>query len=102
MDLESSSTSTGLEAPAQQCPSNWEMERTTVDGCSLVVGSLDLGETLFSLEEFFTGTQADRQASTSSSKTLCPQMNRKPGDNELANEKNKQFGPGEKREESPF
>ena len=40
-ELESPSAGTGLEAPGQHCLSKWEMERTTVDGCSLVDGSLD-------------------------------------------------------------
>ena len=46
-ELESSSAGTGLEAPGQQCFSNWEMERTTVNSCPLVDGSLDLGKPLF-------------------------------------------------------
>ena len=49
-ELESSSAGTGLEAPGQQYLSSWEIQRTTVDDCSLVDGSLDLGETTFSLE----------------------------------------------------
>ena len=32
-ELELSSAGTGFGAPGQQCLSNWEMERTTVDGC---------------------------------------------------------------------
>ena len=46
----SSSAGMGLEAPGQQCLSNWEMERTTGNDCLLVDGSSDLGETTFSLE----------------------------------------------------
>ena len=46
-ELESSSAGTGIEAPGQQGLSNWEMERTTVDGCPLVDASSDLGEIIF-------------------------------------------------------
>ena len=59
-ELESSSAGTGFEAPGQQCLSNWEMERTTVDGCLLVGGRSYFGETTFSLEEFVIETQTDR------------------------------------------
>ena len=58
-ELELSSAGTGLEATGQQCLSNWEMERTTVDGCLLVDGSSDLGETTFSLEELVIWTQTE-------------------------------------------
>ena len=64
-ELESSSAGTGFEAPGQQCLWNWDMERTTVDGCLLVDGSSDLGETTYSLEEFIIGRQPDSQTSTS-------------------------------------
>ena len=96
--LESSSAGTGSEAPGQQCLSNWEMERTTVDDCSLVDGSSDFGETTFSLEEFVIETQTDSQtlASFASSKVICQKMTRKPKDKKLANKENKQFDPGEK------
>ena len=69
-----SSTGTGFEAPGQQCLLNWEMERTTVDGCQLVDGNSDLGENTFSLEELVIGTQTDRQTSASfaSSKKRFP------------------------------
>ena len=40
-ELEPSSAGTGFETPGQQCLSNWEMKRTTVDGCFLVDGTLD-------------------------------------------------------------
>ena len=75
-ELESSSAGTGLGAPRQQCLSNWEMERTTVDRCLLVDGSSDLGETTFSLEKLVIGTQPDSQNSTSFalSKTVFLQM----------------------------
>ena len=65
-ELKSSSAGTGLEAPWQQCLSNWEMKRATVDGCSLVDGSSDLGENTFSLKESVIGTQTDSQTSSSS------------------------------------
>ena len=96
--LKSSLTGKGLEAPGQQCLSNWEMERTTVDGCLLVDGSSDVGETTFSLEDFVIGTQPDSRTSTSlaSSKSICPHMSRKHEDKELTNEENKQFDPGGK------
>ena len=103
-ELESSSTGTGLEAHGQQCLSNWEMERTIVDDCSLVDGSSGLGRTIFSLEDFGIGMQPDSQTSTSfaSSKIDCPQMSRKPEDTkELANKENKQFDPGGKGGKSP-
>ena len=57
--LGSSSAGTGLEAPGKQCLSNWEMKRITVDGCSLIDGSSDLGETTISLEKLVIGTQTD-------------------------------------------
>ena len=59
------SAGAGFEAPGHQCLSNWEMERTTVDGCSLVDWSLDLGKTTFSLEKLVIGTRTDSQTSTS-------------------------------------
>ena len=34
--LEPPSAGTSFEAPVQKCISNWEVERTTVDGCLLV------------------------------------------------------------------
>ena len=97
-ELESSSAGTVIEAPEQQCLSNWEMEGTTVDGCSLVDGSSDLGETTFSLEELIIGRQPDSQTSTSfaSSKIVCQKMSHKPKGKELANKENKQFDPGRK------
>ena len=60
-ELESSSAGTGFEAPGQQCRSNWEMKRTTVDDCLLVDGSSDMGGNAFSLEELVIGTQTDSQ-----------------------------------------
>ena len=48
--LESSSAGTSREVPGQQLFSSWEMQRTTVDDCLLVYGSLNLGETTFSLK----------------------------------------------------
>ena len=41
------------------------MERTTVDGCSFVDESSDLGGNAFSLEELVIGTQTDNQTLTS-------------------------------------
>ena len=75
-ELESSFAGTGIGAPGQQCLSYWEMEQTTVNSCSLVDGSSDLGETTFSLEELVIGTQTDSQTSTSfaSSETVCQKM----------------------------
>ena len=81
------------------------MERTTVDNCSLVDGSLDLGETNFSLEEFVIGTQTDSQNSISfaSSKNGFLPMSCKPEDaKELANKENKRFDPGRKEGEPPL
>ena len=54
-ELESSSAGMGFEAPGQQCLSNWEMERTTVDECSLVDGSSELRKPLFPPEEILSG-----------------------------------------------
>ena len=95
-ELESSSADTSLEAHEQQYISNWRMERTTVDDCSLVDGSSNSGEITSSLEEFVNGTQTDSQTSTSfaSSKIIFLQMSRKPEDKELVNEENKQFDSG--------
>ena len=73
------------------------MHRTTVDDCSLVDGSSDLGENTFSLEEFVIGGQPDSQTPTSfaSSKIVFLHMSCKPEDTkELDNEENKQFDPG--------
>ena len=80
------------------------MERAIVDGCLLVDGSLDLRETTFSLEKIGIGTQPDSQTSTwfASSKTVCQKLSRKPEDNELANEANRHFDPGEKVGEPPL
>ena len=63
--FEPSSDGTGIEAPGQQCLSNWPMEQTTVDSCSLIGGSSDLRGNTFSLEELVIGTQTDSQNSTS-------------------------------------
>ena len=89
----------GSEVPGKQCLWNWEMERITVDDCSLVDGSSDLKENTFSLEESVIGTQTDSQTSTSfaSSKIVRLQMSSKHIDKELANEQNKQFDPGGKK-----
>ena len=55
--LESPSADTGFEAPGQQYLSNWEMERTTVDGCLLFDGNSNLGENIFSLEDLVIGNR---------------------------------------------
>ena len=91
-ELESSSAGMSLEAPGQQCLSNWEMERTTVDGCLLVDGSLPLGETTFFLKELVIGTQPDSQNSTSfaSSKTVFLQMSSKLEDTKKLGQQKKQ------------
>ena len=70
--LELSPADTGFEAPGQQCLSNWEMERTTVDGYLLVSVSWNLVKNIFSLEELVIGTQTDSRTPTSfaSSKTV--------------------------------
>ena len=94
--LKSSSTGTGLEAPGQQCLSNWEMERTPVDDFLLVDRTSDLGGTAFSPEELVIGAQPDGQISTSfpTPKTVFLQMSCKAEDTkELANEENKRFDP---------
>ena len=94
-ELESSSTGTSLEAPGQQCISSWKMQRTTVDDCSLVDGSSDLGENVSSLEEVVISMQLDSQTliSFASSKILCPHMSRKPEDKKLAKKENKPLDP---------
>ena len=53
--LESSSAGTGFETPVQQCLSNWEMERTTVDGCLLVHGTSNLREIYFAWKNSLSG-----------------------------------------------
>ena len=47
-ELELPSTCTSLETPGQQCPSNGETERTTVDGCLLVGEGLNSEGNIFS------------------------------------------------------
>ena len=73
--LESPSVGTSFETPGQQCLPNWEMGRTTVDGCLLAGVSSKLGRNLFPLEELVTDL---------------------PKNKESANEENKQFDPGGK------
>ena len=41
--FESPSAGTGFETPGQDCLPNWEMGRTTVNGCLLVGVSLNWG-----------------------------------------------------------
>ena len=79
--LESSSAGTGFEKPGQQCLPNWEMGRTTVDGCLLVGVSSILGGDIFPPEELIIGL---------------------PKDKESANEENEQFDPGGKGKKPPF
>ena len=75
--LESLSADTCFETLAHQCLPNWEMRRTTVDGCLLIGVSSNLGGSMFYLEEL-----------------VCKKMSCKPEDNEPASEENKQFDPG--------
>ena len=49
--LESPSAGAGFETPGQQCLPNWEMGRTTVDGCLLAGVSSNLGRNIFPREE---------------------------------------------------
>ena len=53
--LESSSAGTGIETPGQQFLPNWEMGRTTVDGCLLVGVSSNLRETFFPCKNSASG-----------------------------------------------
>ena len=100
--LESPSAGTGFETPGQQCFLNWEMGRTTADGCLLAGVCSNLGGNTFSLAGIFIGTRADSQTPTSldSSKTVFLQMSGKSGDSEPASEEKKQFDPGGKGRES--
>ena len=102
--LESPYAGTGFETPGQQCLPNWEMGRTTVEGCLLVGVSLDLGGNNFSLTELAVGARTNSKTATPSalSKTVFLQMSRKPGDSEPASEENKQFDPGGKEENHRF
>ena len=54
-DLEPSLADTGFEAPGQQCLSNWEMERTTIDGVLPIDGSSSLGENILPWKNSFLG-----------------------------------------------
>ena len=96
--LGSPSAGTGFETPGQQCLPNWEMGRTTVNGCLLVGVSLNLGGNTFPLTEPVIGTRTDSQTSTpsASSKTVFLQMSRIPIDSEPASEENKQIDLGGK------
>ena len=69
------------------------MERITVDGCLLVVGSSDLGGNAFSLENLVSQTST----SSASLKVICQKMSRKPKDKEPAKKESKQFDLGGKR-----
>ena len=102
--LESSSAGTGFETPRQQCLPNWEVGRTTVDGCLLVGVSSNLGGNTFSLTELAIGTWTDSQTSapSASSNTVFLQTSRKPGNSEPAGKENKQFDPGGKGGEPPL
>ena len=89
--LKSPSADTGSETPGQQCLPNWEMRRTTVDGCLLAGVGSNLGGDTFSLTELAIGMQTDSQTSTpsASSKTVFMQMSRKPRNGEPASKENK-------------
>ena len=50
----------------KQCLPNWEIGRTTVDGCLLAGVSSNLEGNTFSLAEIVIGTRADSQVSTPS------------------------------------
>ena len=62
-ELESLSVGTGLEAPGQQRLSTWEMQRTTVDDCSLVDGSSDLRENTYFPTDLVIGAKPYNQTS---------------------------------------
>ena len=96
--LESPSAGTGFETPGQQCLPNWEMGRTTVDGCLLIGVISNFGSNVSPLEKLGIGMQTYSQTPTyfASSKTGFLQMSRKPGNREPAYEENKQFDPGGK------
>ena len=73
------------------------MQRTTADGCLLVGGSLDLGETT-SLHDFVIGVEPVNQSSpfASLSKIVFLQMSWQPQDMVIvSNEENMQFDTGE-------
>ena len=59
--LESPSAGAGFESPGQQCLPNWEMGRTTVDGCLLAGVSSNLRGNVLPLEELGIGMQTDSQ-----------------------------------------
>ena len=78
--LESSSAGTDPGAPGQQRLSSWEMQRTTADGCSLVDGSLDLGE-ITSLKDFLIKVELNDQTPfVSKHKITSLQMSLQPED----------------------
>ena len=79
--LEQSSTGTNFETPGQQCLPNWEIGRTTSDGCLLVGMSSNLRGNIFSLKELVIDL---------------------PKDKKTVNEENKQFDPGGKGREPPL
>ena len=56
--LESPSAGTGFERPGQQCLPNWEMRRTTVDGCLLVGVSSNLGGNTFPSQNSSSGRES--------------------------------------------
>ena len=102
--LESPSAGTGFVILGQQCLPNWEIGRTTVDGCLLAGVSSNLGGNTFSLTELVIGTRADSQTSAppASSKTVFLQMSRTPGGSKPASEESKQFDHGGKGGEPPL
>ena len=86
--LESRSAGKGFETPGQQCLLNWEIGRTTVDGCLLAGVSINLGGNTFSLTELVIEMQTDSQTSTPSvsSKIGFLQMSHKSRNSEPASE----------------
>ena len=58
------SAGTGYDTPGQQYLSNWEIGRTTVDGCLLAGVSSNLGGNTFSLAENIIGAQVDSETAT--------------------------------------
>ena len=103
--LESSSASTGLETPGQQCPPNkgiWETGRTIADGYLLVgMGSNQGGDIPSPTER--VGTRAGTTTKpANSSNTIFRKASHKLKDKDKDSEENKQFDPGGKGEKPPL
>ena len=112
-ELESSSASTSLETPGQQCPSNegiWGTGRTTADGILTAVVGSNQGGSISSPTECVdtrastksTATLADISSPTEHVGTLAgtaatPDKRR----HKTSSEENKQFDPGGKGEKAP-